>query len=352
MSEGSRAHGALGRRIAANLEAVTLHKVREAGFRNAEANRQRIVEGQSVLALRDTPLGRGDSAIVLAAGPSLHRATALDDLRAAVASGVPLIATESAMAYCFRNDLVPDLIVTLDPHSERIVRWFGDPLLTRERLERDDYFQRQDMDPAFTTNQLESNARLVGLVNEHGSKIRAAIASSASPMVADRVYSAGMAPYWWNPFYDDYDRPDSLTRRIFEMNGLPCLNAGGNVGSAAWVIAHAVLAKKRVALVGMDFGYYGDTPYERTQYYYELIQLVGADRLDEVFVRFHNPYVNADFYTDPAYLWYRESFLEMVQQSDCETWNCSGGGILFGEGITFSSLRSFVDGAHTAKPRE
>ncbi len=341
MKVGGATRGALGRAIASNLEEVTLHKVREAGFRNAALNRDRIVAGQSVLALRDTPLMAGDAAIVLAAGPSLHRQDVASQLKAARSTG-PLIATESGMAYCFRNGIVPDLIVTLDPHAERIVRWFGDPQLTRERLEGDDYFTRQDMDPAFKTNQLRSNQQLLALVDEHGPRIRAAVASSASTAVAARVYESGMAAYWWNPFYDDYDLPDSVTRKIHESNGLPCLNAGGNVGSAAWVIAHAILRKKRIALVGMDFGYYGDTPYEQTQYYYEILSLVGAERLDEIFVHIHNPYVGADFYTDPAYLWYRDSFLQMAQEADCETFNCTGGGILFGDGVRVTSLAEFL----------
>lgn len=333
--------GALGRAIASNLEEVTLHKVREAGFRNAALNRERILAGQSVLALRDTPLMAGDSAIVLAAGPSLHRQDVASQLKMSGFTG-PIIATESGMAYCFRNGIVPDLIVTLDPHAERIVRWFGDPRLTRERLDSDDYFSRQDMDPAFKLNQLRSNEELLRLVNQHGPRMRAAIASSASTAVADRVYESRMGAYWWNPFYDDYELPDSITRKIHESNGLPCLNAGGNVGSAAWVIAHAVLEKKRIALLGMDFGYYADTPYEQTQYYYEILGLVGAERLDEVFVHIHNPHVGADFYTDPAYLWYRDSFLQMAQQADCETFNCTGGGILFGDGVQVSTLGDFL----------
>ena len=180
------------------------------------------------------------------------------------------------------------------------------------------------------------------LVNQHGPRVRTAVASSAAPAVVQSVYESGMSAYGWNPFYDDYDLPDSLTRRIHEMNGLPCLNAGGNVGSAAWVIAHAVLQKRSIALVGIDFSYYADTPYERAQYYHELVALVGRDRLDEVFVRIHNPHLNADFYTDPAYLWYRDSFLQMAREADCETFNCTGGGILFGEGVQFTSLEQFL----------
>jgi hypothetical protein len=75
-----------------------------------------------------------------------------------------------------------------------------------------------------------------------------------------------MALFWWNPLYDDYDRPDSVSRKLFALNRLPCINGGGNVGTAAWVLAHAILAKRRVALVGVDFGYAPGTPYAKTQY--------------------------------------------------------------------------------------
>jgi hypothetical protein len=335
--------GALGRVIAATLEEVTLSKVRDVGLANARMNAERIRTGEDILALQRTRLMEGDTALVMGAGPSLHRTNVAGRLKASGFQG-PIVATESAMAYCFRNGLVPDLIVTLDPHPERIVRLFGDPALTSERLAKDDYFRRQDLDPAFAEDELRFNRELYELVNAHGPRVFAAVASSASQAVVDRVYESGMMPYWWNPFYDDYDQPDSLTRRIYEMNGLPCVNAGGNVGTAAWVFAHAVLQKRRVGLVGIDLSYYADTPYQNTQYYYELRDLVGADRLDEVFVRIHNPYVNADFYTDPTYLWYRDVFLQMAQTADCETVNCTEGGILFGEGVRFESLDRFLAG--------
>lgn len=336
------AGGALGRRIASELGELTVHKVREVGFRNAEENSARIAGAQSILALRETPLMEGDTAIIVAAGPSLHRTDAGRQIREAGFRGT-LIATDSAMVYCLRAGLVPDLIVTLDPHPRRILRWFGDPDLTREDLLQDDYFARQEMEPTFADNQIEKNREVLALVDRYGRSIRAATSSSVAPNVAKRIRDSGMIEYWWNPFYDDYDLPGSLTKQIHAMNGLPCLNAGGNVGSAAWVLAHALLDKKKIGIVGMDLSYYADTPYERTQYYHELVHLVGRERLGEVFIPIRNPHLEADFYTDPAYLWYRDSFLEMAQQADCETYNCTEGGILFGTGVQFAPLRYFLE---------
>lgn len=154
-----------------------------------------------------------------------------------------------------------------------------------------------------------------------------------------------MAGYWWNPLLDDYDLPESLSRQLYQLNGKPCLNAGGNVGTACWVIAHAVLGKTKIGILGMDFGYYGETSYRETQYYNELVEILGKDRIAEAFLHIHNPHLGRDFFTDPAYYWYRMAFLEMAEQAMTDgirTFNCTGGGILFGPGIEFVPFADFV----------
>ena len=333
--------GALGKRISLAMHGITLEKVSEIGFANAKANASRIAKGKDIFALHETDLMEGDTALVIAAGPSLHRNDTAKVIRESKFDGA-IIATESAMAWCLRHDIVPDLVVTIDPHPNRIVRWFGDPDLTNDSLLHDDYFARQDMDPEFRKRQLMFNKELINLIDAHGPLMKIAIASSASNKVVNRVIHSKMDAYWWNPMYDDYELDKSLTRRLHEENGLPCINAGGNVGSACWVLAHAILQKKRVGLIGMDFSYYGDTPYSQTQYYKEIVNLVGEDRLDEVYVRIMNPHLGKEFYTDPAYLWYRNSFLEMTENAECETYNCSGGGILFGPEINWLGLDAFL----------
>jgi len=340
-TKGGEKSGSLGRLIASNLGEITLRKVTRDGFANAQRNAVWITKGKSIRELQTTPFMEGGDALVIAAGPSVHRHDTAKLIKESGFKGV-IVATESAMAWCLRHDIVPHLVVTLDPHPERIVRWFGDPNLTDDMLTKDDYFAQQDMDPKFREDQLRFNQELISLVNANGPRIRIAVSSSASEAVVRRVVESGMDAYWWNPMYDDYDVEDSLTRKIHALNGLPCVNAGGNVGSACWVFAHAVLKKKRVGLVGMDFSYYSDTPYTQTQYYKEILSLVGPDRLDEVFVRMLNPDLGREFYTDPAYLWYRDAFLEMAQQAECETYNCTGGGILFGPRIHWMTLSEFL----------
>jgi len=311
------------------------------GVANAKRNLAFRDQGKSLAALRKEQLGEGDTAIVIAAGPSLKRQDPAKTLLERNYKGA-IVTTESALLYCLRQGLVPDLTVTLDPHATRIVRWFGDPHLTRESLKADDYFSRQDMDKAFA-DEMAANQEILSLLNTYGPRIRIALSTSASQAVVDRVLESGMQVYWWNPMFDDPDAPDSITAELQAMNRFPCVNAGGNVGSAAWMMAGEVLGKPKVALTGVDFSYYDETPHRNTQYYKEAVALVGEDNLDQVFIRLFNPHVNAWFYTDPAYMWYRESFLEMARDAEYQTFNCTGGGILFGDAIAVCPLSEFLD---------
>src|SRR5690606_11873250 len=118
----------------------------------AMANIQRNADlrglGESLVALRDADVGEGDSAVVIAAGPSLRRFDPIKAIAQRNYKGA-LIVTESAIAYCLKAGVVPHLVVSVDPHPDRIVRWFGDPDLDETAVKNDDYYRRQDMDPAF-----------------------------------------------------------------------------------------------------------------------------------------------------------------------------------------------------------
>jgi hypothetical protein len=341
MTAASARGGHLGRALVADMERLTWQRFGKEWLANIARNDEVLKRyGRSISELRRRGLGSGDGAIVIAAGPSIRRRNPAPQIAAAGFGGA-IVVTESAMPYCLRNGILPDLMVTLDPHATRIVRWFGDPHLDEHRISEDDYFRRQDMDPALA-DEIRVNRELVELMNLHGKDLRVALSTTASRAVVDRIIEIGMDVYWWNPMLDDPDRPDSVTMRVFEQNGLPCINAGGNVGSACWMMADAVLEKRRIALTGMDFCYYEDTPFQQTQYYHEAVALVGEKNLEDLYIRVHNPHINAWFYTDPAYMWYRECFLEMVRDAHARTYNCTEGGILFGEGVTFCPLSEFL----------
>ena len=341
MSKQENQPGSWGMKYVAQMEQITIDRIGKRGISNAQENLKYLKLGKS---LKELPAAIGtekNAALVIAAGPSIKRHNIMRRLKSSGFKGL-IIATESALQYCLTEDIVPNLIVTLDPHDKRIVRWFGDPELNETDISRDDYFSRQDMDTSFA-DELQMNQRMVDLVNRYGKQMRIALSTSSSERVVKRVLDTGMQIYWWNPMYDNPDLPNSLTRNLYDLNGLPSVNAGGNVGSASWMMAHAVLNRRHVGLAGFDFSYYPDTPYRNTQYYYEAVNLVGQEHLDKFFIPVYNPHLRLSFYTDPAYMWYREIFLEMAKDADCETYNCTEGGILFGKPIKFFSLDKFID---------
>jgi len=316
---------------------ATFKKTAEIGFRHAQENLPHMT--RTILDLPKAEGSQGSSAIVMSAGPSLHRRESVQRVRDLNYRGTVVVA-DGALGACLRAGLVPDYVVTVDPHPTWIIRWFGDPDLARRA--DDDYFRRQDLDPALNTREHERNEELIALVNQHGPKIKVIIATCVSPNVTRRCLQAGMPLYWWNPICDDYDDPASHTRRLYELSGMPCMVTGGNCGAAAWIFAKAILARDPVALVGMDLGYAPGTPLSKTQYYHELIKVYPEGQLEEAYVQVHNPHLNETWYTDPTYYWYRQCFLEVVQQAGWTAYNCTEGGTLFGEGIEFMALDEFI----------
>ena len=314
---------------------ATYRKSAEIGLRHAEANLRYI---KRTIAHIDEVGSENGSAIVISGGPSLHRTDTAKRIKASDYRGL-IVAADGALGYCLRNGLLPDFVLSVDPHPTRIVRWFGDSEL--EERPPDDYFRRQDLDPHLAKGELERNRELIELVNRHGPKVRSILSTSVAPTVTCRVLEAGMPIYWWNPIYDDYDEPGSYTRRIYELTKVPCMVTGGNCGTAAWVFAGSVLKVKRVAVVGMDLSYHPETPLTSTQYYTELQELFG-DRVADAYIHVLNPYLQQTWYTDPTYWWYRESFLDLARQASCTTFNCTEGGILFGDEVQWCSLDEFL----------
>lgn len=308
-----------------------------AGLENATLNLPNIKH--SILELPSVLQNLHDKVIVIGAGPSLKRRDIVKRLKA-VRDRVTLICCDGSLAACLREGLVPDVVSSLDPHAYRIVRWFGDPHLNERPV--DDYFGRQDLDVTFRDNERVRNQETLDLVNKHGRQILAAFSTSAAPAVVERCNESGIKIFWWNPLYDDWDQPESYTRKVFEITkGIPCIPALGNVGSASWVLAHAVLGVQKVGVVGMDLGYPDGTSVVNTQYY-DIVRHLPLEQSEMLMLRVENPHTRSIYLTDPVYYWYRESLLDAIRQAECVTVNCSEEGILFGEGVGWDTLENFA----------
>jgi hypothetical protein len=309
---------------------ATLRNTREIGFNHAQKNLIYIKKTIKDLEqeIKDEP---PKPALVISAGPSLHRRKSLEAISQTGFAG-HTVAVDGSLGHCLRNGVVPEYVITVDPDPHRIIRWFGDPRL--EERPEDDYFRRQDLDPALNTDEVARNNELIELVNYYGHMIKVIISSSVSPEIAQRCLEANMDLYWWNPIYDDFDNSNSLTRKIYKLNGAPCMVTGGNVGTSAWVFSHTILKSPLVFMVGMDFSYPPDTKVMNTQYY-EVLKDIYPDNPESGLIKIYNPFLNETWITDPAYYWYNHNFLKIAPKARCKTYNCTEGGILFGEGVGF-----------------
>ncbi|GAA5132126.1 6-hydroxymethylpterin diphosphokinase MptE-like protein [Thalassotalea piscium] len=285
------------------------------------------------------------SAVVVSAGPSLHKFNVLQKLKSSNYTGT-IVVVDGSLVKCLKNGIIPDYVLTLDPHPTRMVRWFGDNDF-EENTRHDDYFSRQDLDVEFRNNSIKENQENIELINKYAPQIKLVICSSAPKNVVDRAMEAGFDMYWWNPIVDAPQDPESLTRQIYNINKKSCMNTGGTVGTAAWVFANAILKIPEIAITGMDLGYHSDTPLEMTQTYYELQEFVSSrDELEQLFPRFTFPLTSEEFYTDPTYFWYRRNFLDLHSRSSGNTYNCSEAGTLFASDISCITFNDFLQKGH------
>jgi len=309
----------------------------------ALANKEHV--GQSLSQIPMPEKVKAVSCIVISAGPSLHRRDSIVRIRDSQYRGA-IVAVDGAYLACLRHGLIPDYVVTLDPHPTRVVRLFGDPEFDQFPADKDDYFDRQDLDVELRNNTAIHNQRNIDLVNENGSKSRLIASTTIAPNVVRRIQEACFDIYWWNPLMDNPHEVGSLTRTLHEINGLPSMNTGGTVGTAAWLFAASRLHVRRIGLVGMDYGYYNETPKEMTQTYLELKEFLASSDISGCFPDVHNPYDGETYFTDPTYEWYRRNFFDLynvyLRKDMGVTVNCTEGGALFSENLDCISLDKFL----------
>tara|TARA_R110002072_G_scaffold1989_2_gene16430 strand:- start:150358 stop:151368 length:1011 start_codon:yes stop_codon:yes gene_type:complete len=308
-------------------------------LKNAQRNSKYVKK--SLKDLGELTGAKGESAIVISAGPSVHKFEVMDKIKNSNFKG-SIIAVDGSYVKCLKNGIYPDYVLSIDPHPTRIVRWFGDPDFEKH-MKGDDYFTRQDLDVEFRNNTIKENVQNINLVNEHAYKTKLILCSSAPENVVSRSIEAQFDTYWWNPIVDNPREEGSLTKEIYKTNKLPCMNTGGTVGTAAWLFADSILKVKDIAVLGMDLGYHYETPYTMTQTYYELKEFASDEvKLKDLFMEFTFPLDGKKYYTDPTYYWYRKNMLELLQRGSANTFNCTEAGTLYGDGIKCIKFQDFL----------
>lgn len=305
---------------------------RETLIANSTANKPHMHQS-----IRELPAQLGQRVLVASAGPSLRRN--LEEL-----SSTPtdmawpnVVAVDGAYIACLEAGIFPDYVITLDPHPTRIVRWFGDPDLS-QHIAEDDYFARQDLDEKFRANMAQANAENIQRVDGAAWISDLIICSTAPANVVART--AAFDRYWFAPLVDQPRMPGSLTRDLARITGLPSLNTGGTVGTAAVVFAHTVLAAKSIAVIGMDLGYAKDLPLERTQSWN---MLKDKPQVEQYYPRVEHPDWG-ECYTDPTYWTYRDNLLGLLKTGNITLHNCTGAGALFGPHVQCGSIAGWLNG--------
>lgn len=310
--------------LLSHIPQIGLDHHREEILENSRCNAQFVERTIRDIAPTDKPC------LVISAGPSLYRKQILRRIGDSFSDGI-IIATDGAYIQCLKAGITPDWVVTIDPHPTRIVRWFGDPDYERNS-EGDDYFKRQDLDVNFRANDARENAKNIESVD--AAKAKLVICSTAPANVVART--AHFERFWFAPLVDSPDE-EGITKTICAESGLPALNTGGTVGTAAWAFARTCLQSREIAVVGMDFGYYPDTPLSNTQEWNML--KYHSDVRD--FYPYHEGHWGAA-YTSPTYWWYRQNFLDLLKAADARVTNCSEGGLLFGERVDCMDLDEWL----------
>ena len=315
------------RRLVESIPQIGVDWHQDTLLANTKANLSCIGKSIRSVPANDKP------ALLVCAGPSLYRTHALEWLRRPeLRAKVQLVVTDGAYIRCLRRDIIPDYVLTIDPHPTRIVRWFGDPDI-ETNLKGDDYFERQDLDLDFRRQFRQLNGYNMKLVDQHPATL--VICASAPANVVKRT--TGWDRFWFAPLVDD-PVPGSLTCALTGVSGLPAMNTGGTVGNACWVFAHAVLQSRNIACIGMDFGYAVGTPLEQTQSWN---MMKHHDGVQDLYPEMQGV-DGRPWYTDATYYWYRQNLLDLLDANAATLTNCTGGGTLMGRNVNVLDLESWL----------
>ena len=321
------------------LSKITNTSLTEVIYKNILINSKISKKHLSIKNFRGKNFNNSKVALIVAGGPSLRK----NDFRKSIIKfreKFYIICADGTLYYLLEKKIIPDLVVTLDPHKKRIVRWFGDKKLSKEDIAKDDYYRRQDIDLKFR-NEVITNKKILKYTNKYGKILNIAPCTSSSKSVVNRLVEMKSKLYWWNPFLDNPQKKNSLTKKIYKINKLPIINSIGNVGSACWVMAESVFNFRKIALIGMDNGYYIDTPIKATQYYDILTKTFGKKNIKKFYKKIYNKKIKKYFYTDHVYFWYKSIFLDAVKSSTSRTFNCTEGGIIFEKPIITIKFKDF-----------
>jgi len=263
-----------------------------------------------------------NSAIVIGAGPSVYEKNQLEILANSNYQGT-ILCTDRMLIPCLKKGITP---------------------------EKFSQFYVITIDPYMGTEKFYNNE----LVRKHHKGITTILSTCTVRETVDVCKKNSQNIFWFHPLIDDFRRIESInkimnmmTKSDINPKGFSGLQTGGNVGTCCWVFSWAILGKSPTALIGINFGYLGETRIEDTPHYEELLKVLGNDEreIKKRYKKILNPYLNCDVLIDPTFDYYREAFLDLVQRppSWTKTINATEGGSLFGDKIENMTFSNFLE---------
>lgn len=145
-------------------------------------------------------------------------------------------------------------------------------------------------------------------------------------------------------------KPLTVTNVMRLMTGKSILRGAGNVGTGCWFLA-TFLQKDPIALIGMDFGwplYKEDGSVmllNETDYFPKYAAMHGnnVEKIAACYRRVYHPFFKTEAITDFVYQTYWDAFMSWVKAIGVKTINCTGGGVIFGEGIECMNFEDFLE---------
>ncbi len=241
-------------------------------------------------------------AVVLAAGPAFKR-FGLADLQKVVESKPILVSCDGALPMLASIDIAPDYVVSVDAHP-------------------------------VVANFYRRSRNILG-------KTTAILSTTINKDVINECKAAGARVRWMQGFF----KPATG----FYREGVDSINSGGNVGTTSYIITALIFGCRPIGLMGLEFAWSDETPYNDTQYFKELQRVIGfrhPERISKFFKRIQNRRDGRTYIADPVYysymLMFREIWGKLPQELRRQTYNLTRQGILTAPGLKTVSAEEFV----------
>ena len=242
--------------------------------------------------------------IVLAAGPESKKNNNDFEIINKNRKNVTIVACDGALSTLSKNNCVPDIIVSVD--GQQII-----------------------------ANFYKNNKKILDGVT-------VILATSIHPDVVQHCIEGGAKIKWVQAFFN-CDQHKEYFRK-----GIPSIKMGGNVGTASYILASIVLQANPIGLMGIEFAWSDETPYNSTQYYDKLMNLLDQDseRVENHFIHVKNSRDGKTYMADPVYYAYflmlKEIWEELPVEIKKNTYNLTKAGILELNNLQSTNIEEFI----------